>query len=62
MKINTVTITQKEKEDIEKYLDIDPCECFDCSGITCGQCPFQKIVEEVEKVRYKFRRIIIEVS
>ena len=60
MKINKVTITKKEKEDIEKYLDIDPCGCFECSQIDCNSCPFRKIVEELEEVRYKFQRMIIE--
>lgn len=60
MKMNKVIITQKEKEDIGKYLDTDPCDCFDCSGMNCGQCPFATIVEELENVRYKFRRMIIE--
>lgn len=60
MKVNKVIITKKEKEDIEKYLNIDPCGCFDCDGMNCDQCPFRKIVEELENVRYKFRRIITE--
>ena len=58
MKINKVTITQKERQDIENYLDIDPCECFDCGGMNCDQCPFNKIVNELEDVRSKFRFII----
>ena len=60
MKINKVTITKKEKEDIEKYLNIDPCGCFDCGGMSCDKCPFQKIIEELENVRYNFQRMIIE--
>ena len=60
MKVNKVTITKKEKEDIEKYLNIDPCGCFDCGKINCDSCPFEKIVEELENVRYKFRRMIAE--
>lgn len=60
MKVNKVTITKKEKEDIEKYLNIDPCECFDCGKRDCDSCPFQKIVDELADVRYKFQRMIIE--
>ena len=60
MKINKVTITKKEKEDIEKYLDTDPCGCFDCGAMDCDKCPFSKVVEELENVRYKFRRMIVE--
>jgi hypothetical protein len=60
MKVNKVTITKKEKEDIEKYLDTDPCECFDCGGMSCDSCPFRKIVEELENVRCNFRRMILE--
>ena len=60
MKINKVTITKKEKKDIEKYLNIDPCDCFDCDGMNCDRCPFQKIIEELENVRYNFQRMIIE--
>jgi hypothetical protein len=60
MKINKVIITKKEKEDIEKYLDIDPCGCFECGQINCDSCPFKKIVEELENVRYKFRRMLLE--
>ena len=60
MKVNKVTITKKEKEDIEKYLNIDPCGCFECDKIDCDDCPFQKIVEELENVRYKFQRMIVE--
>jgi hypothetical protein len=60
MKVNKVTITKKEKEDIEKYLNIDPCGCFDCGEMSCSKCPFQKIVEELENVRYKFHQMITE--
>ena len=60
MKINRVIITKKEKEGIEKYLNIDPCASFECGKIDCDACPFKKIVEELENVRYKFRRMIIE--
>ena len=60
MKINKVTITKKEKEAIEKYLNTDPCGCFECGKIDCDSCPFQKIVEELENVRYKFQRMLIE--
>lgn len=60
MKISKVMITQKEKEDIIKYLDIDPCEYFDCGGMKCENCPFEKVVEELENVKYKFRRTLIE--
>ena len=60
MKVNKVIITKKEKEDIEKYLNIDPCGCFECGQINCDNCPFRKIIEELETVRYKFQRMIIE--
>ena len=60
MKVNKVIITKKEKEDIEKYLNTDPCSCFECCQINCDSCPFRKIIEELETVRYKFQRMIIE--
>ena len=60
MKISKVMITQKEKEDITKYLDIDPCGYFDCGGMKCENCPLEKVIEELENVRYKFRRTLIE--
>ena len=60
MKIGKVIITKKEKEDIEKYLNIDPCGCFDCGEMSCSKCPFQKIVEELENVRHTFSRMISE--
>lgn len=60
MKISKVIITQKEYQDIKKYLDIDPCDYLDCGGMKCENCPFEKIVEELENVRCKFRRMLIE--
>ena len=60
MKISKVMITQKEKEDFMKYLNIDPCGYFDCGGMKCENCPLEKIVEELENVRYRFRRMLIE--
>lgn len=60
MKITKVTITKKEKEEIEKYLNTDPCKGFDCGKIDCDSCPFQKLVIELEDVRFRFRRMIIE--
>ena len=58
MKLGAVVLTKTEKENITKYLDIDPCESFDCSKIECDSCPFRKIVEELENVRCNFRAII----
>ena len=58
MKLGTVILTKTEKENITKYLDIDPCENFECKEIECDSCPFRKIVEELEDVRYRFRAII----
>jgi len=60
MKVNKVTITKKEKEDIENYLDIDPCGYFECGKINCDSCPFKKIIEELESVRYKFQKMVNE--
>ena len=60
MKISKIAITQKENEDIRKYLAIDPCEYFDCGGMKCDNCPFEKIIEELENVKYKFLRMLVE--
>ena len=60
MKINKVIITKKEKEEIEKYLDTDPCGAFECGRIDCDSCPFKKLIDDLEDVRYRFRRMLIE--
>lgn len=58
MKLGKIILTKTEKENITKYLDIDPCGNFECREIDCGDCPFRKIVEELENVRSNFRAII----
>ena len=60
MKLGKVTITKQEKEDIKKYLDIDPCTGFDCSTIDCDNCPFHEMVAELNNVRFRFRAFIDE--
>ena len=60
MKIGKVIITQKEKEAVEKYLNTDPCDCFECGLFDCDKCPFKKIVDELEDVRYRFGKMLIE--
>ena len=60
MKIRKVTITQAEKEAVDKYLNIDPCGYFDCGAINCDNCPFKEIIEELENVRFRFSKMLIE--
>lgn len=62
MKISKVTLTQKEREDIEKYLDIDPCGYFDCGGMNCDRCPFNKITSKMNEARDDFMQILKEVA
>lgn len=48
MKIE-INFNEAEKERVSDLLDriANFCDLFDCGGITCGTCPFNKLSEKV---------------
>lgn len=50
MKIQ-ITITQKEKDKILAALANDPCDCVDCSQLSCEVCPLSRVADKLSEAK-----------
>jgi hypothetical protein len=61
MKIS-ITITQKEKEDINNKIWVDPCAYFKCGEIDCEICPLREAAENLREAQHKFINIVNSIT
>ncbi len=58
MKIS-ITITQKEKEDTNNKIWIDPCAYIECGSVeSCEQCPLRDVAANLREAQHKFMNIV----
>ena len=57
MKIS-VTATQKEIEETQNKIWVDPCAYLNCGDIDCEQCPLREAAQNLREAQNKFISVI----